>query len=171
MNKNLLKASLCVYLLLGISTYTQYEENASKGLLKPSEGQLKDINCLAHNIWNEAKGEGYTGMKLVGEVTMNRYRHTLYPPTVCDVVRQQVNSNWQFSWMNDSSKRYYMKNYLRYKDMQEAFDIAEGLYYNQLSTELDHDVIYFKVCKVKNKFFNKLQKVKQHQNHCFYREK
>lgn len=63
-------------------------------------GQVdKEINCLAMNIYHEARGEPDDGQLAVALVTMNRVYSGRYPNTVCEVVWQAS----QFSWTIDYS--------------------------------------------------------------------
>lgn len=48
-----------------------------------------DLNCLAKNIYYEARGEPLDGQYAVAEVTMNRVASKHYPNTVCEVVYQE----------------------------------------------------------------------------------
>ena len=65
--------------------------------------------CLAMNIYHEARGDSRLGQKAVGWVTINRVMHNSYPSTICDVVYQarlDANGNprrnqCQFSWYCD----------------------------------------------------------------------
>jgi len=57
----------------------------------------KEINCLALNIYYEARGEPLNGQFAVAAVTMNRVKSYKYPNTVCGVVWQRR----QFSWTHD----------------------------------------------------------------------
>lgn len=65
--------------------------------------------CLALNIYHEARSDGDLGQQAVGFVTMNRVEHRNYPETICDVVFQaHVNEHGnpiinkcQFSWYCD----------------------------------------------------------------------
>ena len=50
--------------------------------------RTQDLNCLAKNIYHEARGEPIDGQYAVAEVTMNRVASKHYPNTVCDVVYQ-----------------------------------------------------------------------------------
>ena len=59
--------------------------------------ELTELECLALNIYHEARGESLLGRKLVAQVTVNRVRHNGFPDTVCGVVRQSK----QFSWTHD----------------------------------------------------------------------
>lgn len=51
--------------------------------------RTQDLNCLARNIYHEARGEPIDGQYAVAEVTMNRVASKHYPNTVCDVVYQK----------------------------------------------------------------------------------
>lgn len=59
----------------------------------------KDINCLAENIYYEARGEPDAGKKAVAEVTTNRVETPGFPSTVCGVVHEKHERTCQFSWV------------------------------------------------------------------------
>lgn len=61
------------------------------------KGKFSDVECLALNIYFEARGESTLGQELVAQVTMNRYRMTAYQDTICGVVKARK----QFSWTHD----------------------------------------------------------------------
>lgn len=75
--------------------------SASSNLLASSNNaagkQTKELNCLAQNIYFEARGEPTSGQLAVAMVTMNRVRSKRFPETVCGVVWQKR----QFSWTHD----------------------------------------------------------------------
>ena len=54
----------------------------------------KDLECLALNIYHEARGETVEGQIGVAFVTLNRVEHDNWPDNICDVVYQEK----QFSW-------------------------------------------------------------------------
>ena len=54
----------------------------------------KEHECLALNIYHEARGERIEGQIGVAHVTLNRVNHESWPNTICEVVYQ----NKQFSW-------------------------------------------------------------------------
>lgn len=56
--------------------------------------------CLAQNIYFEARGEGDAGMKAVANVTINRTKSDKYPSNVCSVIYQPK----QFSWVGKYSE-------------------------------------------------------------------
>jgi spore germination cell wall hydrolase CwlJ-like protein len=63
------------------------------------------IDCLADNIYFEARAESERGQYAIAEVTMNRVNSGTFPQTVCDVVRQERNGVCQFSWWCDLESR------------------------------------------------------------------
>jgi N-acetylmuramoyl-L-alanine amidase len=60
----------------------------------------KELNCLAKNIYFEARGEGLKAMAAVGQVTRNRVGNDPFPDTYCNVVNQKS----QFSWVKNKPK-------------------------------------------------------------------
>ena len=53
-----------------------------------------EVECLAKNIYHEARGETLTGMKAVADATMNRLHAGKFGKSVCAVVY----AKGQFSW-------------------------------------------------------------------------
>jgi spore germination cell wall hydrolase CwlJ-like protein len=89
--------------------------------------KLKQVECLAKNIYHEARNEGITGQKAVAWATLNRVESKKYPNTICEVVYQaQLNENGipirnkcQFSWFCDG-KSDDIKN-------QSAWNVAQSI--------------------------------------------
>jgi len=46
----------------------------------------RELQCLAENIYHEARGESLEGQYAIAEVTMNRLKSPHFPHTVCEVV-------------------------------------------------------------------------------------
>ena len=63
------------------------------------QAAMKQVECLAKNIYFEASGESRQGKLAVAEVTMNRVEHKRFPKTVCGVVYQKHKGVCQFSWV------------------------------------------------------------------------
>lgn len=69
----------------------------------------KEIECLAKNIYFEARGEKELGKRAVAHVTINRMKSKRFPNSICKVVYQanrDANGNvkkhqCQFSWYCD----------------------------------------------------------------------
>ena len=68
---------------------------------------LRNIKCLAMNVYHEARGEPVLGQFAVAAVTMNRVKSARYPDDVCRVVYQKGWSSKHqryvaaFSWTLD----------------------------------------------------------------------
>ena len=54
----------------------------------------KHVECMAKNIYYEARSEPIEGQIAVAHVTMNRVAHSEWPDNICDVVYEPK----QFSW-------------------------------------------------------------------------
>jgi len=70
---------------------------------------VEQLQCMAMNIYHEARSDSRLGQEAVGMTTMNRVYHAGYPSTVCDVVYQSytdsngqpIRNRCQFSWFCD----------------------------------------------------------------------
>ena len=106
----------------------------------------QEAECLALNIYHEARSERTAGMWAVADVTINRVKSISYPDTVCEVVYQgPVYESWktarfpgipdemrifnpvkgqcQFSWYCDGKS----DEPLEPDSWQRAQDIAHGV--------------------------------------------
>lgn len=57
----------------------------------------EELNCLALNVYFEARNQSVAGQKAVAWVTLNRVENEQFPTSICEVVWQ----NRQFSWTHD----------------------------------------------------------------------
>lgn len=72
----------------------------------------EQFNCLAQNIYFEARSESQLAKRAVGYVTLNRVKSDLYPDSICDVVFQGVRTSGgqvvkdqcHFSWFCDGKE-------------------------------------------------------------------
>jgi spore germination cell wall hydrolase CwlJ-like protein len=74
-----------------------------------------EVQCLAENIYFEARAESFSGKAAVGNVTRNRVLDKRWPSTYCDVVTQgPVRESWktkQHKDLKDSERVYYPKKH------------------------------------------------------------
>lgn len=56
----------------------------------------QEYNCIAENVYYEARNQPIQGQIAVAEVTLNRVRSPHWPSSACAVVKQRK----QFSWTN-----------------------------------------------------------------------
>lgn len=88
---------------VGISQLDLEEQIASS--FTPNPGKLRqELNCLAQNIYFEARSEPVDGKLAVAYVVMNRVASRYFPDSVCGVVQDgtdEVLNKCQFSWYCD----------------------------------------------------------------------
>jgi spore germination cell wall hydrolase CwlJ-like protein len=126
----------------------------------------EDIQCLAMNMYFEARGEGTKGKLAVATVTLNRAAHPAFPSSICEVVYQKTKIKTkticQFSWYCDKSLSL-RENSKQYKvSVELAIRVfVEGLHIKELKNAL-----YFHNATVVPNW--KLVKVATIGNHTFY---
>jgi spore germination cell wall hydrolase CwlJ-like protein len=54
----------------------------------------EELECMATDIYFEARGESYDGRRAIAEVVMYRMKHTNYPDTVCGVIKDGIYPRW-----------------------------------------------------------------------------
>ncbi len=88
-----------------IPMWTQVDPGKAEIFKRPTPAApAGEIECLALNIYFEARGEPETGQLAVGHVVMNRVSSKRFPSTVCDVIQQGGalrRDRCQFSWWCD----------------------------------------------------------------------
>jgi spore germination cell wall hydrolase CwlJ-like protein len=75
---------------------TKFDNTSYAELSKEAQ---REIDCLALNMYREARGEEAQGKVAVALVTMNRLKTPGFPDTVCKVVKQKTQKVCQFSWV------------------------------------------------------------------------
>jgi N-acetylmuramoyl-L-alanine amidase len=77
--------------------------------VKPSEPDVDEdeLQCLAKNIYHEARGESREGKLAVAWVTLNRVHSSRFPDTICKVVYQTKYSKW---WKEHHNKLVPVRN-------------------------------------------------------------
>jgi len=91
--------------------------------------------CLALNIYHEARGESKLAQKAVGFVTLNRVFDKRYPNTICDVVYDAhldsrgnpIRNKCQFSWYCDG-KSDVPKSEESWLEAKESADAVMATY-------------------------------------------
>lgn len=80
-------ASLPVVVLGGL-IYIAYStrDNYDAPRVDAAARREAELQCMAENIYFEARGESLEGQYAIAEVTMNRLKSPLFPDTVCEVV-------------------------------------------------------------------------------------
>lgn len=99
-----------------------------------------ETECLAKNIYFEARGEEEEGMVAVAQVTANRVNDERYPKTYCSVVYQRSQSGCQFSWTCDGQRDAILDK----SAYNKALDISKKfLLKNMRSSIIGDDVLFY----------------------------
>ncbi len=117
----------------------------------PKLPPLKELECLATNVYREARGEPMEGQIAVAKVTLNRVEDKRFPKTICGVVYQKN----QFSWTNE------------YKNIKYSFPTinAAVIAYN---SDDSFKATHFHTTKVKPGWRKRLKEGITIGNHTFY---
>ena len=132
----------------------------------------KEIECLAKNIYFEARNQSVRGQIAVGNVTINRVKDSRFPNSVCKVVTQakkDKNNNiilnkCQFSWYCDGIKDTMLNNEVK----EFSFKLAKALILGQIS-DVTHNSTHYHSKKVKPYWSSHLSKTVTIEDHHFYR--
>ena len=142
--------------LLLLSSITLGTATHAHRLIQPAKTQ--DIECLASNIYHEARGEGLHGQIAVAQVTVNRVASGKFQSSVCKVVY----ANKQFSWTNSGTKR--VKDT---KAWQNAVAVAQAVLTQSIHLP-DFKALYFHTRQVKPTWAKTKRVVAVINNHIFY---
>lgn len=119
---------------LSISNITKVDNRVSK---PPLVWSSKEVECLALNIYHEARGSSYEDQLGVAGVTMHRVLSNRWPDTVCEVVYQKSQFSWTIDNLSDVpyERDVYEDIYLiafdvLVKDRFRELNLAKNHYYN-----------------------------------------
>ena len=145
--------------------------------------------CLALNMYHEARGQGTAGLFAVSAVVLNRVNDKRFPNSVCEVIEQgPIRESWktrqhkdlpynkrkfypvknkcQFSWYCDgkSDTPYNKKKY------QELLDLSKAIMYNEISfVDITDGALFYHADYVTPGWAKTKQKTVEVQDHIFYR--
>lgn len=120
--------------------------------------KAQDIECLAKNIYHEARGEPFHGQVAVALVTVNRVASGLFQNTVCKVVY----AHRQFSWTLDKNKRVRDS-----KAWASAVEVATAVLSRKIH-QPDFTAVYFHTRQVQPKWAKTKTITARIGNHIFY---
>ena len=123
------------------------------------EFHMRSIECLARNVYYEARGEPMAGQYAVAEVTMNRKASPRYPKTVCEVVYQKEAFSWTLLGPIEPPKG---------AAWHQAMRVAEDVYYQRRPATM-HGVTHFHADYVNPEWSKERRRVARIGNHIFYR--
>jgi len=128
----------------------------------------KALNCLALNVYHEARSEPEEGQLAVAAVTLNRVRSESFPDSVCDVVKQggEQLHRCQFSWWCDgkSDRPTEAKAWKNAKRISRLALLG-------MADDPTNDALYYHATYVKPHWSRKMQQTARIDQHVFYRPK
>ena len=138
----------------------------------------KQHECLAKNIYFEARNEPFAGQFAVAMVTLNRVHDKQFPNSICEVVYQGLHwasghpkrNRCQFSWYCDG-KVDDVKNKRAYMESETIADLAMEQYKTLKSKGLDitEGARYYHTYEVSPKWSKTFPIVGRIGDHIFYR--
>jgi spore germination cell wall hydrolase CwlJ-like protein len=117
-----------------------------------------EINCLAKNIYHEARGEPLHGQIAVAQVTINRVASGKFQNNICNVVY----ADRQFSWTIGRTKK--IKDI---KAWEASVAVATAVLTNSIHLP-DFKALYFHTKQVKPRWKYSKRVVAVIGNHIFY---
>ena len=138
------------------------------------------VECLALNMYHEARNQGTAGILAVSAVVLNRVKDQRFPNSICEVIYQgPVRESWkrngtyfpiknkcQFSWYCDgkSDTPHNKKKY------QELLDLSSLILYNELSfVDITDGALFYHADYVTPGWAKTKHKTVEIEDHIFYR--
>ncbi len=131
--------------------------------------RASDLQCLAENVYFEARGEPLQGQYAVAEVTLNRTHAVNFPHTICQVVHE---TRW------DASRRRFVADFswtqrgpLAPEDgpaWRQAMTVASAAY-DDLHEPLVPGALFYHATSVQPGWSRTRRAVATIGNHIFYR--
>ena len=138
-----------------------------------NKAKADEVNCLALNIYHEARNQPTVGKLAVAQVTLNRVKDVRFPNTICGVVYQgyyannaPIKNKCQFSWWydgkSDKPKEIQSWNYA----LMLARHMHEGFFDN---IDVVKDATHYHAVYVNPYWTKEKKKVKVIADHVFYK--
>lgn len=113
--------------------------------------ESKELQCLADNVYHEARGEPWRGQVLVARVTLNRATNT----TIC----YEVYKHKQFSWT--------LKKKIRHNRLSPEYYLAWQA--ANAARSYQHPATFYHNTKVSPRWAKSLVFLEKFNNHIFYK--
>lgn len=158
-------ATLLVFGVALHSVFQRHEERRAQAVAL----EQRNVECLARNVYHEARGEPLEGQYAVAEVTMNRLASSRYPDSVCAVVHEK---RWDairkryvsaFSWTE-----FYSVPEPEGEAWALAQKVAEDVYHRRVPPRVDGATFYH-ATYIKPSWARKQERVTRIGRHVFYR--
>lgn len=144
--------------------YPKYIE--TKTTIEIKETVAQQLDCMAKNIYYEARGESFESKIAVGQVTLNRTKNPNFPSDICEVVYQKTGKTCQFSWNCQDVKA--IENGFAW---EESKIVAKYILTNQLSHDKIKDALFYHATYVTTNWDKQYDRIGKIGNHVFYKLK
>ena len=149
----------------------------------PNEKSIVDnsrhVECLAMNIYHEARDQGTAGKLAVSAVVMNRVNDKRFPNTVCGVVLQaHMKKSWktglpvpirnkcQFSWYCDGKPDEPKDK----ESFEKALDLSDLMLHNKIKfVDITDGALFYHADYVTPSWAKTKTKTVEIQDHIFYK--
>lgn len=132
--------------------------------------RLRQVECLARNVYWEAASEPFEGKVAVAQVTLNRVNDGRFPNDVCGVVYQKNvvydRVVCQFSWF---CERNHLSRNPNPKGFEESEAVAKKVLLEGYRLDSMKSALYYHADYVNPKWYNK-KKIGKIGRHIFYTE-
>ncbi len=129
-----------------------------------SAGFEKTLECLAMNVYHEARSESVKGQVAIAAVTLNRAKSGKFPSSVCEVVKQGTRRSCQFSWWCDGKKDAPRDDEAWESAQQVAWRTLMGL-----SEDPTKGALYYHADHVKPSWSRRFERTARIGQHLFYK--
>ena len=159
----------------------------SPALATEPENKNDSVECLALNMYHEARGQGSAGLLGVSSVVLNRVKDKRFPNTICEVIYQgptreswktrqtpdpndavfyPVRDRCQFSWYCDGRSDEPKEK----KVYQRLLTIASSIVYNNISfIDITDGATHYHADYVRPAWAEVKTRTTRIGNHIFYR--
>jgi len=162
--------------IINIKHETKAEElYTSQELNRKHAFYNEEIECLATNLYHEARNESKIGQMAVNFVVFNRVRSENFPNTICEVTLQAKSyksngeptlNSCQFSWYCDG-RADEINNVKKYNEIHQ---LSQTMFYNaNRLNDVTEGALYYHADYVNPKWSKIFEKVVQIDTHIFYK--
>ena len=144
----------------------------SPSFAKSPSDKKQELQCLAQNVYFEARGEPASGQLAVALVTMHRVKSRHFPNTVCGVVWQRR----QFSWTHDG-KSDHPRDRRAWKRARQVAEFIYNKYWklperSRNALDITHGALHYYAPDLAKPYWAKVKiKTREIGGHVFLREK
>jgi len=139
-----------------------------------SQALAAEDQCLALNIYHEARGESVEAQVAVAHVTLNRVASPRFPSSICAVVQQArrnakgelIRHRCQFSWFCDG-RSDKPKNAQAWERAQSIAEIA--IDWHNLGEDFSQGALFYHADYVRPYWADEFEETVRIDSHIFYR--